>query len=171
MLEKFTRNQKVMTWILLAVYLLVMTWIILFKMSTSFQELPNLRNINLIPFNGSVIANNQIDLTEIRDNILIFIPFGVYLSMLKPNWSFYKKVVPIAATSLLFELLQFTFAIGATDITDFIGNTSGGIVGIGIYLALCRILKTKTNKILNILASIGTFCVVALLILLIVANQ
>lgn len=156
---------------LLVIYLLVLTWIILFKMSFSFQELPNFRNINLIPFAGSVIVNNQIDFSEIIDNVLIFIPFGIYISMLKPDWSFLKRVLPIAGVSLLYEVLQFIFAIGGTDITDFIGNTLGGMIGIGIYLVLCRLLKTKTDKVLNVLASIGTVGVTFLLVLLVLVNS
>lgn len=60
--------------------------------------------------------------------------------MLEPEWAFLKKFAPIAGVSLLFEVLQFIFAIVGTDITDFIGNTLGGIA---IYLVLRRLLKPK----------------------------
>ncbi|MEI3613521.1 VanZ family protein [Pseudogracilibacillus sp. SO30301A] len=171
-MEKFRRRQKVITISLLVIYLFSLTWIILFKMTLSFNELPHLRNINLVPFSDSVIINNQIDIEEIIQNIIIFFPFGIYLNMLKPNWTFIKKVVPIASVSLLFEVLQFIFAIGATDITDFIGNTVGGIVGIGVYFMLCKLFKEKMkiNKVLNILASIGTVCALGLVGLLILMN-
>ncbi|WP_240549812.1 VanZ family protein [Metabacillus dongyingensis] len=79
-------------------------------MQFSFQDLPDFRGINLIPFAGSVIVNNQIDFNEIIFNVLAFIPFGIYISMLKPNWSFLKKIAVIAGVSLLFEVLQFIFA-------------------------------------------------------------
>lgn len=172
-LEKSKRIQKGFTVSLFVIYLLALTWIILFKMTFSFQELPNLRGINLIPFAGSVIVNNRIDLGEIINNILIFVPFGIYISMLKPDSTFLKKIAPTASVSLLFELFQFIFAIGATDMTDFIGNTLGGIIGIGVYFILCNIFKTETmtNKIVNIFASIGTACFLALFTLLIVANS
>jgi glycopeptide antibiotics resistance protein len=170
-LEKLKRNQNIFTMILLVIYLLVLTWIILFKMNFSFQELPNLRDINLIPFAGSTIVNNQIEFSEIINNVLIFVPFGVYISMLEPEWAFLKKFAPIAGVSLLFEVLQFIFAIVGTDITDFIGNTLGGIIRIAIYLVLRRLFKTKINKVLNVLASIGTACFIALLVLLILVNS
>ncbi len=170
--EKFKRRQKVITISLFVIYLLSLIWIILFKMTLSFNELPHIRNINLIPFADSTIINNQIYFEEIIQNIIIFIPFGIYLSMLKPNWSFIKKVVPMASVSLLFEVFQFIFAIGATDITDFIGNTLGGIVGIGVYFILCKIFKEKMkiNRVLNVFALIGTVCVIGLLGLLILVN-
>lgn len=167
-MENKGSKQQLLTTCLLIVYLLILTWIIIFKMQFSIQELDHLRSINLIPFHESVIVNNRIELSEIYDNILVFVPFGLYVSMLKNNWSFLKKVAPIASVSLLYEVLQFIFAVGASDITDFIGNTLGGIIGIAIYIVFRKLLKTdfKTNKILNIFALIGTICISILLALL-----
>lgn len=159
---KNKNNQVKLTFGLFIVYMSVLIWIILLKMQFSLNGLPHFRGLNMVPFAGSVIKNNQLDYNEISMNILIFIPFGLYLSMLKINWTFWKKVIPIAGVSLLFELLQFLFAIGGTDITDLIGNTLGGVVGIGLYIVFFKILKEKTNKILNILALIGTICIALL---------
>lgn len=161
-MEKIKNNQVKLTFGLFAVYFLALIWIILFKMQFSFNTLPHFRGLNLIPFAGSVIKNNQLDYSEIILNMVIFIPFGLYLSMIKHNWSFWRKIIPIAGISLLFELLQFLFAIGGTDITDLISNTLGGAVGIGLYIVSTKILKEKTNKILNILALIGTICIILL---------
>jgi glycopeptide antibiotics resistance protein len=131
-------------------------------MQFSFQALPHFRGLNLIPFAGSVIKNNQLDYNEIILNMIVFIPFGSYLSMIKPDWSFWKKIIQMAGVSLLFELIQYIFTIGGTDITDLISNTFGGVIGIGFYIVISRILKEKTNKILNILALIGTICFILL---------
>lgn len=52
----------------MGVYLFVLTWMILFKMHFSFQDLrhfTDFRGINLIPFAGSVSKNDQIDTTAI----------------------------------------------------------------------------------------------------------
>jgi glycopeptide antibiotics resistance protein len=158
-------NQVQLTFGLFIVYFLVLIWIILFKMQFSFHTLPHFRGLNLIPFAGSVVKNNRLDYNEIILNIIIFIPFGLYLSMIKLNWLFWKKIILIAGASLLFELLQFLFAIGGTDITDLMSNTLGGAVGIGFYVVFSKILKEKTNKILNILALIGTICILLLCLL------
>ena len=166
-MEKSKNNQNKITAGLFAVYLLALTWIIVFKMQFSFQGLPDFREINLIPFAGSANVNNQIDFNEIIYNVLVFIPFGIYISMLKSNWSFLKKIAVIAGVSLLFEVLQFIFAIGASDITDFIGNTLGGIIGVGVYIVFCKLFSTKANKILNVLTSIGVIFLVALVLFLI----
>ncbi|UJF15912.1 VanZ family protein [Jeotgalibaca sp. MA1X17-3] len=163
-MEKLKGNERKVTTGLLIIYLLVITWIIVFKMTFSFKELPHFRNVNVIPFAGSAVINNQIDFVEIIGNVLIFFPFGLYLSMLKPNWSFLKKVIPIAAVSLFFEAIQFIFSIGGTDITDLMGNTLGGVTGIGIYYMLCKLFKEKTDRRINVFASIGTTFVIILLI-------
>ena len=117
-------------------------------MQFSFQDLrhfADFKGINLIPFAGSVIVNNQIDFNEIILNVLAFIPFGIYIGMLKPNWSFLKKIVPIAGVSLLFEVVQFIFAIGGSDITDLMGNTLGGIIGVGVYIVFYKLCQYKSK--------------------------
>lgn len=141
-------------------------------MQFSIQQLYQFRSINLIPFHKSVIANNRIQISEIYNNVLVFVPFGLYISMLKSNWSFFRKILPIVIVSLFYEVMQFIFAIGVSDITDIIGNTFGGIIGIVIYFVLHRSFKAdlKINKILNIIALTGTICVIMLLTILIIAN-
>jgi len=166
-MKKLKNNQNKITAGLFAIYLFALTWIIVFKMQFSLQGLPDFRKINLIPFAGSAKVNNQIYFNEIIYNVLAFIPFGIYISMLKPNWSFLKKIAVIAGVSLLFEVLQFIFAIGASDITDLIGNTLGGIIGVGVYIVFCKLFSTKANKILNILTSLGVIFLVALVLVLI----
>ena len=170
--KKNTGSKKV-TLGLLIVYLAVLTWIILFKMELDIEALRkiNLRSMNLIPFAGSVIVNGKVELSEIILNIAVFIPFGIYLSMLGQNISFLGKVLPIFAVSLLYETLQYCFAIGASDITDLLGNTLGGVIGIGLFAVSSKILGERTVRILNILASVGTVVTVAFLALLIVANM
>ena len=136
----------------------------------SSLETMNLRSINLIPFAGSLIINNRVDISEIILNVAIFVPFGIYVCMLKEEWSFIKKVIPIFITSLVFETLQYIFALGASDITDLIGNTLGGIIGIAVFMLLSKIFKNNTIKIINVLALIVTIIVVLFLGLVIFAN-
>lgn len=166
-------SQRTFSVLLFVVYLIALHWIILFKMTLSLHELPNFRSINLVLFAGSAVINNRIDLDEIISNIIIFVPFGIYLSMLKPNWFFLQKVVLIASVSLLFEAIQFIFAIGATDITDFAGNTLGGIIGMGVYYMLANTVKNerKLHRLINDMAMICTICTLALLGLLLLVGS
>lgn len=158
-----------MTVILLVIYLIVLAWIILFKMQFSIKDLyhfTGFRSVNLIPFAGTAVYDGVIDIGEISYNVLIFTPFGIYISVLKPDWHFIKKLVPIAGVSLLFEVLQYIFVIGSNDITDFLGNTFGGIIGIGVYILFRKIFKTKAIKALNVLAILGTVAILILGLLL-----
>ena len=166
------QNQKLMTTILFAVYLILLAWIILMKTEFSFDQIYRMRSTNFVPFEGTAVYNNQLHYQEIYLNILIFIPFGIYLSMLKPSWSVLQKAVPIFLVSLSFESLQYIFSIGATDITDLIGNTLGGVIGILFYFLTHKFLKCKikTNHFLNLLASIGTMSFILLFGLLLLAN-
>lgn len=142
------------------VYLSFLIWIILCKMQFSFSSLPHFRGLNLIPFAGSLVRNNQLIYNEIILNVIIFIPFGLYLSILKLNWSFEKEIFTIAAVSLSFEIIQYIFAIGGADVTDLIGNTVGGIAGIGMYIMSSKIFKEKTTKILSVIALSGTIFII-----------
>ena len=163
-------RQHNLTKILFAVYFLILVWILLFKMSFSFDELYRNRSINIIPFMGSVIVNGRIDTSEIINNILVFIPVGVYICMLKEDWSILKKISVGFFISLGIEVLQFVLAIGSTDITDLIGNTLGGIIGIGVFYLFSKVFKNKTNNIINILALIATIVLIALISVLLLAN-
>jgi len=163
-------KKNTLTIVLFMIYVLALIWIILLKLQFSFTEIDRVRSINLIPLQGSVIINGIVSLNEIFDNIIVFIPFGIYINMLKNKWSFIQKVLPIISVSLTFEVLQFIFAIGRTDITDLLGNTLGGIIGIVIYAVLLKIFKNKTIKIINTVALILTVCALALITLLLVAN-
>ena len=163
-------RQRNLTRILFAVYFLILVWILLFKMSFSLDELYKNRSINLIPFMGSVIVNGRIYINEIIDNILVFIPLGIYICMLKEDWSILRKISVGFFISLGIEVLQFILAIGATDITDLIGNTLGGIIGIGVFYLFSKLFKNKTNKIINILALIVTILLVSMISILLLAN-
>lgn len=168
--SKQTTKSNTLTLILLFIYLIALIWIILFKFSTSIHYLPRLRNINLIPYGDSLIVNGKISYSELLLNMIVFLPFGVYLSMLKPEWQLWKRACPAIGVSLLFEIIQYIFAIGASDITDLINNSLGGIVGCLLYTLCTKLFHEHTNRVLNILASIGTTGFVLLFGIVIVNN-
>ena len=163
-------RQHNLTKILFIGYTLILVWILLFKMSFSLDELYKSRSINIIPFMGSVIVNGRIDISEIINNIIVFVPVGIYICMLKENWSILRKISVGFFISLGIEVLQFILAIGATDITDLIGNTLGGIIGIGVFYLFSKVFKNKTNNIINTLALIATILLLAFISILLLAN-
>ncbi|MDR0874988.1 MAG: VanZ family protein [Clostridiales Family XIII bacterium] len=155
------KKQNTITAILCMVYLLLLTGIILFKLPFYSPELSDgIRVINLIPLQGSFDENGVLIWREIMNNILIFVPSGIYICMLKNEWSIARKLIPVIALTFTFEILQFIFALGRSDITDILGNTLGGIIGIGLYSLSFTILKSRTLKIVTIVAAAVTVCVV-----------
>ncbi len=135
---------------LLVFYLTALTWIIVFKMQFSLGELGRMRNINLIPFGESVIVNGKIHFSEIIDNMLAFLPFGVLAHALWEEKPLVRQAAPIVLISLLFETLQYVLAVGMSDITDVIANSLGGVIGIGIALAISKIFRKNWRKFVNI---------------------
>ena len=158
-------NSKKLTRGLLIVYLAALIWIIIFKMQLSFQGLPHLRNINLIPFAESMVTNGKTNYSEIINNVAAFIPFGIFMGMLLQGQAFFKKVAPVFLTSLAFEVIQFVFSIGASDITDLLG-----LIGIGFFFLLEKIFKRNTLKILNLICLAGGIILVSFIGLLVLVN-
>ena len=156
---------------LFVVYLLALTWLILFKLQFSIPDMKEGRVINLIPLLGSFGDNGVIRFSEIRANILAFIPLGIYICMLKASWPFVKKILTIVGLTAAFEIIQFIFAIGRADMTDVLSNTLGGVIGIGIYALLSRALKGRTNKALNALAAVFTTLALLLAALLLISHR
>lgn len=165
-------KSKKLTQILFVVYFIVLSWIILFKMELDISLLckMNLRSVNLIPFAGSLLVNGRVDVSEIILNIVAFIPFGVYISMLNRRQNILIKALLIAGVSLLYEIIQYVFRIGASDITDLLGNTLGGILGILFFALSYKVLENKIYKVFNTIALTGTILVVCFLGLLSFTN-
>ena len=117
---------------LFAFYLLILLWLIIFKFSFNLSSILDYqtRSINLIPF---AFANERGNLREIIYNFVVFIPFGLLLSVNFKKATFGKKLASVFVFSLTAEISQFVFATGATDITDLITNTIGGFLGLILY--------------------------------------
>ena len=69
--------------LLFAIYMVLLVWIIVFKLQFSISELDTFRSINLIPFYYDNEVGVRFHLTEVLENIAIFAPLGIYLCMLK----------------------------------------------------------------------------------------
>ena len=155
--ERLLKYKKV-TSILFIVYFLLLTWIIVFKTEFSISSLVTERSINLIPFKESVIVNGKISFSEIINNAIVFIPVGVFTAMLAENWKFIKMAAVPFGISLIYEIIQYIFAVGACD-----NNTLGGIVGILIFKLRRKVLGDKAYKVINIFSIV---CVVLIVIMM-----
>ena len=158
--------------VLFIIYLIALFWIILFKFNVPFSNLGYMRNVNLIPFSESLIINGKLDLGEIIMNVVIFVPLGIYVGAIFKKWAPMKNLLFILSISLVCEVFQFILGIGASDITDVITNTAGGIIGLIIYKGIEKIFKNsvRTQKFINVIASIGTISAILFLSLLVIYN-
>lgn len=157
---------------LFIIYMVLLVWIILFKLQFSISEIDKVRSINLIPFHYENEIGMNFHLKEILENAAIFMPLGIYLCMFRHEWNVKAKFVIILMISLLFEIVQYIMAVGRTDVTDLIANTCGGMVGIALYWLVVKVFhnRKQVNLIITILAAIVTIVVVGLLTILLVLN-
>ncbi len=152
-------------------YAAFVIWNILFKYVSPLELFSDeryfSRSLNFIPFSDLMKGNyNKLD---VWGNMILFAPLGIFLKIwLQKKW---YCLVPIAVvTSAAFEILQYIFAIGATDITDVVYNTFGFLSGIIVYSLLKFMLKTNEHikiliSVLTVIGVIFTVMVVALLFL------
>ncbi len=165
--NKFKDNKW--TFILTAVFCLLIGWIILFKMSFSLSALSRIRGINLIPFYYD--KETSFHLSEVIMNVFAFIPLGLLLKLLK--FDFKASVLLGFVYSFILEILQFVLKVGITDITDLITNTLGVVIGAVFYIILSKVFKRTDilDKVLKILATLGVALLIMLMSILIIANM
>lgn len=167
------RKSNCFVTILFLIYLALLVWIILFKLQFSISDLDKIRSINCIPFHYDKEIGAAFHLTEVLENVLIFVPMGIYLQMLIPKVKLYAKIMMIAGTSFLLETTQYVLAIGRSDITDVLTNTAGGLLGLIAYLMVARLIgnRIKANRLFSILAGIVSVVVIGLLSFILFANR
>ena len=167
------RKSNYLATILFLIYLALLIWIILFKLQFSISNLDKMRSVNFIPFYYDKEIGAVFHLTEILENVLIFVPMGIYLQMLMPKVKLYAKIMMIAGTSFLLETTQYALAIGRSDITDVLTNTIGGLLGLIVYLMVARLIgnRAKANRLFSILAGIVSAAVIGLLGFILYANR
>jgi len=135
---------------------------VLFKLQYNILSVFNYPHgsLNLNPFAAPLNVNGRINFGEMRDNVIIFIPFGLLLNVNFEKIGFLPKLALILVFSLTCELIQFIFAIGAADITDLITNTFGGFLGLTLYGLSHKYINNK--KLDRVIISVGILLLVLL---------
>ncbi len=164
------RKERILVTVVFVIYLLLLCWLILFKLADSIDRIPHMRGINLIPFYFDRIAGSLFHIKDILYNVAVFIPAGFYFTALFGKKAV-KAIALCAALSLCFEVLQWIFSLGASDITDFITNTLGGALGAGVYFVLGRLFKGREVKIVSIAGAVLEVIFIGLLAFLFISNQ
>jgi len=75
-------------------------------------------------------ANTIISVANVAGNILLFIPLGFFVPLLRHRSTSAGRVGALAfGTSLLLELIQLLTGLGGFDVDDLILNVLGGLIG------------------------------------------
>jgi len=132
------------------IYLLCVIQLVFFPIEVNIGKYANLtpwyKTINFIPI-------LTIDVKTFFLNILMLIPFGMYLPLLNRKFETLKAVAYHGLfLSLFFEIFQMmnrmVFGNGRnTDINDLIANTVGAILGYMVIKALIK--RNDRNNLLN----------------------
>ena len=142
---------------LFVVYLVLLVWTILWKLAVPWVGaaafLPH--PIKLVPFVPSGEAEASAPL-EVVANLLLFIPFGLYLGLLAPRWRWWKVAGIFVGVSLALEITQHLLSIGSFDSTDVIMNTAGGLAGLGLLALVRRTLRQRIAAVMTRAFVIGT---------------
>ena len=102
-------KSKKLTEGILIFYAVMLVWIILFKMDVSVENFGQMRSINLVPFSQSVIVNDKLDVSEIIQNVLAFVPLGILIYTIWQEKSWKLKLGSVALTSLVLEVASIHF--------------------------------------------------------------
>ena len=69
-------------------------------------------------------------------NILIFVPYGFFISMASTSRGFFQTLFYSFALSLGVEIFQLFARVGSFDVDDMILNTAGAAIGYMMYTAV-----------------------------------
>lgn len=144
--------------VLLAAYLAVLLWVVLFKLSYDVAAVVRdyrTRSLNLLPFGGVSWAHDG----ELISNVVVFLPLGVLLGVVLTRLAWWWKLGVAFLVSVALETTQYVLAIGTTDITDVITNTLGALVGLVLYDVAARYVARE--KLDRVVVVAGTVLLVA----------
>lgn len=154
---------KLLISLLFIVYLVVLMNVIILKDGTalgmakfnsqiSFSQ--KIAQINIIPIVNTIIPYLQgepsirIAIENLLGNIFAFSPLGFFLPLLFKKCNRLKNTVLVSfIISLLIEVIQWIFSIGACDIDDIILNVFGSLLGFLLYYFLRNLHKRKVDFI------------------------
>ena len=107
---------------------------------TVFSRTPALiRSARMLPFSAwkdALSGNTQTGL-QIAANIVLFVPFGYFIRRLP--WAGLASILLSAGI----ELIQYHWILGIASVDDVLANLLGGLLGAGLYAAICRLPRFR----------------------------
>lgn len=126
-----------------SLFLVVFATVILFNLPISFK--PHRYVLNIRPFQWLYEGNiRDRIITEIRPNIMIFIPPGFLMPVVfKRMRKIYATASVVFAVTFVIEFFQY-FTGRSSDVDDLIANLTGGLIGYGIFKGFGCLFRHKT---------------------------
>jgi glycopeptide antibiotics resistance protein len=128
------------------IYLLGMIHFVFFPIDVNIgiyaNQTPWYQTLNFIPI-------LTIDVSTFLLNIIMFLPFGMYIPFLKKNVSSLKQIAKLGLMmSLSFEFVQLLIRVTlgsgrSTDINDLLANTLGAVIGFLLVKGLFQATPLK----------------------------
>lgn len=154
---KFVFHEEFMSLVFL-VYLLL-----LFELVTNTEI--GVKGINLVPFTEifRYEVGSNLFWQNVMGNVIVFIPFGFFVSNYLKNGKFWTPVFITLATSAVIELVQYKIG-RAMDIDDIILNVLGGLLGYLLFIIL-KAIKSKLPKFMKSDGFLSFVCVLITLLI------
>ncbi|QZY51797.1 VanZ family protein [Leucobacter tenebrionis] len=143
-----TPAQRALLGVLLAVYIMLLVWVVVWKLEAPYSEAAGTRLLKLVPFVSTAEYGSSAP-REVLANLLLFTPLGVYLGLLTPRGAWSRVAVAGAATSTALEAAQYALAVGSADTTDVIVNTAGGLAGLALLALARRALGSRSSAVIT----------------------
>lgn len=138
----------ILFWGMIIIYALLALEL-LFRPATLFTPLRgDFGDFQLVPFRSILDylhMGGGLAFRNLAGNIVAFIPYGIYLQVLKKDKRVGVNALIVAATSIAVELVQALLRVGVTDIDDVFLNTLGGFIGILIYRLVLKLAKGEAR--------------------------
>lgn len=133
-----------------AVYLSLLTWVVLWKLEAPWigDAAGLARPIKLVPFVPSGDAGASTP-AEMLINLILFVPFGLFVGALAPTWTWWRAGVAALGASLALETAQHLISTGSFDTTDLLVNTAGALIGWVVFVAVRRSARQRTSVVMT----------------------
>ncbi|MDO5401733.1 MAG: VanZ family protein, partial [Eubacteriales bacterium] len=123
-----------------------------------FLKATSLKSVNLIPFQfvaDYFIEGQPLALSNVVGNVALFIPMGIYLTVLNVKQPRMMNLLWIVLFSTLVEVSQYILSVGVTDIDDLLLNSIGGFLGICCGWGLQKLFRERTRYAVEVLSLVA----------------
>lgn len=129
----------------LVLYSVTLFILLFFRPTSQYYGTYNLIPFSTIYFFLSGKVNLLISFYNLAANIVLFIPYGIYIMIRKPTTILSYIYLPIVFISII-EILQYLTQRGNLDIDDLLLNVIGVFLGYLLYPVFRRVIKITVSS-------------------------